>query len=811
MRIGFSIIFIGMIIGLITCAVIARRSKKAIGSSVAFFLTALIMPMAGNLVIIVSSEKAVAEIGCYTYYLGMDLMLFALGRFTMKYCELKFRHKWIPITICTLLIADVIQFLLNPFFRHAFDTEPVLMDGKDYYRLVPHLGQTYHRIIDYGLIAAILIVFLVMVIRTPKISSEKYSVILITLFIGMIWQTVYIFSRSPVDRSMIGFGVCGIVIFFLSLYYRPMRLMDRMLGEIVSDAPSGFFIFDTTHKCIWANATGLEMVHLPETDLDKVPDRLRVVFGEIEEKASDEWQVQKVIGMGSEIRYYTLENRKTLNKKKNKVVGTFLRVVDLTEERRELQKEIYNATHDPLTGLYTREYLYMKIEEMMQAHPGIRFYTCFLDVNEFKIVNDIYGTDFGDYALKCVADWIRGDMTKHCVYGRLAGDTFGVFIPVEEFDRKKVERDMDQFTVNDGQREHHLLMHLGVYEVTEKGIDVSVMFDRAHMAIAPIKGDYKTHIAFYDDALRRDVLWGRHITSELQTALEEKQIRPYLQPIVDNSGKVVGAEALVRWIHPVSGFLSPAKFIPIFEKNGMIAEVDRYMWRSACEILARWKREGHGDVFISVNISPKDFYFMDVVEELKKLVWHYAIDPKLLRVEITETVMMTESEKRSEIITELQKAGFIVEMDDFGSGYSSLNLLKDMPVDVLKIDMAFLRKSPNDVKARTIVYNIIRLAEELGITSLTEGVETEDQFGKLSEMGCRLYQGYYFSKPIPVEEFEKFAFGKSEEPSEEADSADAVKADAVNVEKAEATDVEKTDAADEACHSEERSDEESPH
>ena len=436
----------------------------------------------------------------------------------------------------------------------------------------------------------------------------------------------------------------------------------------------------------------------------------------------------------------------------------------------------------------------MKIEEMMQAHPGIRFYTCFLDVNEFKIVNDIYGTDFGDYALKCVADWIRGDMTKHCVYGRLAGDTFGVCIPVEEFDRKKVERNMDQFTVNDGQREHHLLMHLGVYEVTEKGIDVSVMFDRAHMAVAPIKGDYKTHIAFYDDALRRDVLWGRHITSELQTALEEKQIRPYLQPIVDNSGKVVGAEALVRWIHPVSGFLSPAKFIPIFEKNGMIAEVDRYMWRSACEILARWKREGHGDVFISVNISPKDFYFMDVVEELKKLVWHYAIDPKLLRVEITETVMMTESEKRSEIITELQKAGFIVEMDDFGSGYSSLNLLKDMPVDVLKIDMAFLRKSPNDVKARTIVYNIIRLAEELGITSLTEGVETEDQFGKLSEMGCRLYQGYYFSKPIPVEEFEAFASGKKEEQSGEATE--------------EKADAEKADAADEACHSEERSDEE---
>ena len=149
---------------------------------------------------------------------------------------------------------------------------------------------------------------------------------------------------------------------------------------------------------------------------------------------------------------------------------------------------------------------------------------------------------------------------------------------------------------------------------------------------------------------------------------------------------------------------------------------------------------------------------MDVVEELKGLVKKYNVDPKLLRVEITETVMMTESEKRAEIILELQKAGFIVEMDDFGSGYSSLNLLKDMPVDVLKIDMAFLRQTQNNTKARTIVQNIIRLTEELGIVSLTEGVETEDQFHKLSDMGCRLYQGYYFSKPIPVEDFEKYAF-----------------------------------------------------
>ena len=754
MRIAFAIIFIGMIIGLIVCSVIARRSKKEIGPAVAFFLASLVMPVTGNLIIIVSTEKTIAEIGCYIYYLGMDLMLFALGRFTMRYCGLKWKSAVIPGIIYSLLTIDVVQFLLNPFFRHAFDTEAVLVDGNDYYRLIPHLGQIYHRVLDYGLIAAILIVFIVMVIRTPKVSSEKYSVILIAFFLTMLWQTFYIFSRSPVDRSMIGFGVCGIVVFFLSLYYRPMRLLDRILADIMSEAPFGLFLFDLTKRCFWANATGLRLTDLKETEVEKASERLHSIFGDLEERTTTDWVIHRTVVVGDEIRYFQLDNHNTMNKKRTKVVGTFLRVIDKTEERRQMQQELYDATHDPLTGLYTREYLYIKIEEMMKAHPGIRFYTCFLDVNEFKIVNDIYGTEFGDYALKCVADWIRNDMTKHCVYGRLAGDTFGVCIPVDEFDRARVERDMDRFVVKDGEREHRLLLHLGVYEVTEKGLDVSVMFDRAHMAIAPIKNDYKTHIAFYDEARRRDVLWSRHITSELPGALAERQIRPYLQPIVDREGKIVGAEALVRWIHPVSGFLSPAKFIPIFEKNGMIAEVDRYMWRSACEILARWQKEGR-DTFLSVNISPKDFYFMDVVSELQKLVKEYGIDPKLLRVEITETVMMTDAEKHQDVIARLQKSGFIVEMDDFGSGYSSLNLLKDMPVDVLKIDMMFLRQTKAGQRARIIVQNIIRLTDELGIVSLTEGVESEEQFRRLSEMGCCLYQGYYFSKPIPVEEFEQ--------------------------------------------------------
>ena len=186
----------------------------------------------------------------------------------------------------------------------------------------------------------------------------------------------------------------------------------------------------------------------------------------------------------------------------------------------------------------------------------------------------------------------------------------------------------------------------------------------------------------------------------------------------------------------------------------MIAEIDKYMWQCACEILADWQKKGW-DLFISVNISPKDFYFMDVPKYIKQIVKEHDIDPHKFRVEITETVMMTDTDKMIGIMQEFREAGFIVEMDDFGSGYSSLNMLKDMPIDVLKIDMKFLGSSDNEKKADTIVKNVINLSLELGMTTLTEGVETQLQYNGLSNMGCKLFQGYYFSKPIPVDEFEK--------------------------------------------------------
>ncbi|MBR2794851.1 MAG: bifunctional diguanylate cyclase/phosphodiesterase, partial [Solobacterium sp.] len=465
------------------------------------------------------------------------------------------------------------------------------------------------------------------------------------------------------------------------------------------------------------------------------------------------WKARRILTRDREKKYFALE-KQTVRDENGKVAGSFLSVRDETENMLALEKEQYNARHDNLTGLYTREYLYERMHDEMSRHPEISWLVLYLDVNDFKMINDIFGPSYGDFALISIAGMLQEELPETTIYGRLSGDQFGICVPASDFDQDHLEDVLEDFAVNDGTVGHHILIHGGIYEVNEPGLDIGIMFDRARMAMANIKGSYQIHLTRFDEKMRDEALWTQHLSGQINEAIEKRQIIPYLQAMVNSEGTVVGAEALVRWNHPKYGFLSPARFIPIFEKNGMIAEVDKYMWKCACEILASWKKT-HPDLFLSVNISPKDFYFTDVEEEIRTAAKEYDVDPSHLRLEITETVMMTDITNRVKILNSLKESGFLVEMDDFGSGYSSLNLLKDMPVDVIKIDMMFLNKSDNETKAKMILKNIIRLSENLGIEPLTEGVETRDQFTMLNQMGCRLFQGFYFAKPMPLESFEQ--------------------------------------------------------
>ena len=752
MRTALSVIFAVLIVALNVCVVFSLRSKKPIGKYVANLLVGLIIPVLGNLILIVTTDQSIANFGCNVYFLGMDAAVISLLFFTFAYCEMGRVKPILRVLIYGFFGLDVLQYILNPFIGLTFSTEMIMVDDRPYYRLIPYMGQTYHRAVCYGLFLASLVIFVVMTARASKVYVERYMVILLSMITTGAIETYYIFSRHPLDMSMIGFGLFGLLVYFFALRYRSMRVLDRLLASMASDMPEAIFFFDNSGKCIWTNEPGRQRVGVSKDDYEAIKDNLKYLFDDIDFDSTG-WTKKVVVGEGDDAQYLDLSMR-SAEDEMGRLAGSYLSIRDNTEEHRAMQLQLHNATHDSVTGLYTKEYLYDTIDKRLRRDQKTDYMVAYFEIANYKMLNDVFGNEFGKTTVIKIADTMKKYSSAKTLYGRLTDDSFGLLIDKSKFDEEMLEKMLENFTISDDNMEHHVLIHAGIYDFSrDDEIDVPLFFNSARLATTIIRDNYHKRIVYYDEKLRSEAIHDQLISNQLKEAIETKQIRPYLQPIVDSRGMLAGAEALVRWIHPDEGFMNPGQFIPIFERNGLISVVDKYMWRCACELLAAWKERGI-ESFISVNVSPKDFYRLDVVAELKSLVEEFDIDPARLRIEITETAMTTDSVDMIKIVESLREYGFIVEMDDFGSGYSSLNLLKDINLDLIKIDMQFLRDSERNMKAGMIIKNIINMSEDLGIDTLTEGVETAKQFEKLYDMGCRLYQGYYFSKPIPVEDFE---------------------------------------------------------
>ena len=744
-------VFALLIILLAACAVSARRHHTELARTVSWLDLAFIPPILGKALVVMATRKWMALVGFYVFLVGIDFVVFEMVRFTEAYCKGAGRNPKAPKWIKWLLFADVVQVLANYFTGHVFSLEWLAYRNQIFYVIKPLAGQVIHWIVFSGIALAVIVYFGTVTVRASSIYRERYLIIFVSMVGVGIWEAYFIFSKNPIDRSMIGLGAFGILAYYFSIHYRPLKLLDKMLSGIVSNGNDACFIFSPRGRCVWVNKAASTLVGVQEETSEKAPEALEYLFNTKLRRGN--WSEQHMTGAGESIKYYLFENRDVFNEK-GKINGYYLKVSDITKEQLRIRKELFEAVHDRLTGLYNKDQLFKIIRQSVDVHKDTDYMVLYVNIKSFKVVNDIFGNEFGDYAMKCFADKMKSTFSKRTVFGRLSGANFGVLIPKDEFDPAFIEKELALINVTQGNVKFPIQTQVGAYEVDRKEKDVESMFINARLALTTIEKDDSIHMAYYDDKLKKEILWNQEITTQLVDAIKNRDIRPYLQPIADRDGNIVGCEALVRWIHKDHGFLAPYKFIPSLEKNGMIAEVDKYMWRCACEILSAWKKRGW-DMFVSVNISPKDFYYLDVPKYIKDLVEEYGLDPKQLRVEITETVMVTDADKIVSIMEEFRNYGFIIEMDDFGSGYSSLNMLKDIPVDVLKIDMNFLGKTDDEERADTIVKNVIHLTMDLGLTALTEGVETQNQYDILSDMGCNLFQGYYLSKPVPTDEFEE--------------------------------------------------------
>lgn len=438
----------------------------------------------------------------------------------------------------------------------------------------------------------------------------------------------------------------------------------------------------------------------------------------------------------------------------NFYIGT---ITDVDKEMRQTEALRYRAEYDTTTGIYNKTTFYSVTKKWLEKEPDT--FRCLIrfDIDRFKIINELYSLSEGDRVLCHIADFLRARTTPPETYGRISSDIFLVCLARSKENVNQFLSELEH-ELNNHPIDFQFILSAGIVCIEHYNQEpMNVLCDWAAIAQRTVKGNFINHVAYYEEHLLTALNREHYITKNMKKALERKQFIMYLQPKYDmRDCTIVGAEALVRWQHPTDGLIPPGEFIPLFERNGFILKLDEYIWDLACRTLRRWLDTGMNPVPISVNVSRIHLHDADFCEKLLSLIHQYNLPPRLLELEITESAYTDNPASLYDIMDKLQESGFLFSMDDFGSGYSSLNVLKDIPVNLVKIDMNFLSQSRRGFEiGRDILKGIIQLIQGINLPVIAEGVETKEQADFLMDIGCFHAQGYLYAKPMPISEFEK--------------------------------------------------------
>ena len=682
-----------------------------------------------------------------------DWMLIALMLYTQYYTGAVKSFKSVQAASMIFAVLDTYMLIENTWTNKIFGIESIKAEHINVVFNQDSLWYKLHFMFTYAFAIMIIFTYLFMFIRSSRLYKQAYGAIAAVIFIGVSFDVATIGSDSIYDLSMIIYGVMSVLIYYLTYRYVPNELIENMLSLVVSDMNNGIICYDRKGRCIYYNEL-VETIYRHGSNMSEYERKYSRWIEKIGDDREDSMTFQTDIELNGQKHYFEIAYKRIYDERKRFICDYFV-YNDRTQMYESWEQEKYKASHDSLTGLLNRDQFYEEVHDMVNKYPDTTFYLICSNIKDFKFINEIFGMEKGNQVLIKQAKLMASNPSERTICARLMNDRFALCLPREEFDEKRVADSIEELQREFTGNSFHLHTYMGVYEIRDRDEAVRVMVDKANIAADTIKNDFDCCVAYYDGHLLEISIEQRRLLGEFEPALQKDEFAMYLQPQVNCDGVAKGAEALVRWVHPSRGILTPYAFIDILENAGLIYKLDLYIWEKAAQKLAEWKEKGYGSYHISVNISTKDFYIIDIYETFTGLISKYDIPASKLHLEITETTLMTDFEKNMNIIHKLQDVGFRVEIDDFGSGYSSLNMLKDISADVLKIDMGFLRESENEVKGQDILESIITLASKIGMDVITEGVETKKQLDMLTMMGCHEFQGYYFSKPVPVSEFEE--------------------------------------------------------
>lgn len=429
------------------------------------------------------------------------------------------------------------------------------------------------------------------------------------------------------------------------------------------------------------------------------------------------------------------------------------RIIDLYEKKRLID----SAEIDPLTGLYTSDFFFEYIRQL-DIVSDVAMDAIVMDIEHFHLINEIYGRSEGDRILKKVASMIESELAQN--YGiacRSAADTFYIYHSCTSDYCALGERILDEIA-SESFENAKIRLRVGINKDVDRNVQPEQWFDHAKLACDGLRGDYTKQMAYYDSKIHDRQLYHARLIGDIDSSIADRDFIVYFQPKYGISGDrpvLRSAEALIRWKHPELGMISPGDFIPLFEGNGLVQKLDRFVWEEAAAQIAAWKKKFGFVLPVSVNVSRIDIYDPELEDRLLAILAKNGLTNSELLLEITESAYSDNASRLIEVVNSLRDKGFKIEMDDFGSGYSSLNMLTTIPIDVLKMDMKFVSNMLKDEKSLKLCELVMDISRFLDVPVVAEGVEEQAQLDRLKSMGCEIIQGYYFSKPLPADQFEE--------------------------------------------------------
>ncbi len=686
------------------------------------------------------------------YFACTDWLCFFMMLYVYVYIGRKRRLKGIIYSLAPLVVIDTVSLIINVRTQHSFNLEWTKALSNGFYWSCTFKRLHYvHLGLCYIMVLTTIIRLGEKAVKAPYSYKKNFFGILAAFLVVIVVNIFCYVHNLPVDFSVLLYPLLAAFIYCFALYSIPYHLLRQSLSNVNENINDAILYFNINKDCIYKNTKAEGLFSVNGQFSENMAIELFLKHKGCAPKENARHPVEYFYVNGAE-RQFEIECENIFYGYSH--IGSYLKLTDKTDEIEKFLEQKFLTIHDGLTGAYNREHFFELCDKRIKKSPGEKNLMMATNIRQFKLLNEIFGEETGDQILIRMVTTAKTFTLHDSLIGRIGDDRFALFCKKEFFKESLINVFLDSAQEVLGNSMYKINLCVGICETQGTEESAQVLYDKAQLSIKKLGDDYQKHFAYYDSDLMDELLREKQIVTEFESALKSGQIHMYLQPIMDSQERVTGCEALARWNNPDHGLLLPEVFIPVLERTGLIHKLDTYIWEEAAKKLSQWRKEGEENIEIFVNVSSKDIFYIDIADSFKQLLLKYEFDPKNLKIEFTESALPNNLKDAVTLFEKLKKMGFCIGIDDFGHGYSSLNFLKDINADFLKMDMVLLQKTENEKRAKIILSFISQISHALGMHLISEGVETAGQFAFLTQLGCPYFQGFYFSQPFTVDEFE---------------------------------------------------------